>query len=167
VGFCITINHEESEGEVEVRVEISKKGSKHLMMCNVTGIEKTHLSFISICVRRCGGYGHFKGDCSSPNGSRDNSSLQLCFKCRGRGHVARECPNLKKDQCFTCGQKGHHGKNCPQTTGGYVMSVPIMTPQGIIPGVATTATNGRSQLPGQIPQVNKYLNIEKRNRKID
>lgn len=43
------------------------------------------------------------------------NSRQRCRNCNEVGHLARECPEAKKQPvCFMCGGRGHRGKECPE-----------------------------------------------------
>jgi len=75
---------------------------------------------------RCGGGGHFRDECSSPDGSAERLDLSACYKCEGKGHLSRDCPNLRREHCYVCGLRGHHGRDCPRTHGGMLM--PTMMP---------------------------------------
>ncbi|KAK9824496.1 hypothetical protein WJX72_010821 [[Myrmecia] bisecta] len=44
-----------------------------------------------------------------------------CFKCGGRGHMARDCPNQERQKpCFLCAQFGHTRQNCPNRISGVI-----------------------------------------------
>lgn len=62
---------------------------------------------------RCGGFGHIQPECTSAQSAVDTPDAFVCYKCTGKGHFARNCPNLKKDVCFLCGAFGHHSLDCP------------------------------------------------------
>ena len=36
----------------------------------------------------------------------------MCFKCKQRGHVAKDCKNREQRTCRICGIKGHLAKDC-------------------------------------------------------
>lgn len=63
---------------------------------------------------RCSGKDHSESDCTSPAAGMTQPE---CFKCRGFGHFARDCPCIKKDQCFNCKEFGHHSLDCTNPGG--------------------------------------------------
>ena len=36
-----------------------------------------------------------------------------CYCCKGKGHIAKDCPNNRQRQCYNCQGYGHIAKNCP------------------------------------------------------
>lgn len=38
-----------------------------------------------------------------------------CYRCEGRGHIARDCPSKRVPVCWDCGVEGHTKWNCPQS----------------------------------------------------
>jgi hypothetical protein len=41
-----------------------------------------------------------------------------CYRCQGRGHMARECSRPETRQCRQCHKKGHLSHHCPNADGG-------------------------------------------------
>jgi hypothetical protein len=39
------------------------------------------------------------------------SNLNLCFKCKQKGHFINNCPMTK---CFNCNKFGHYSQDCPK-----------------------------------------------------
>jgi len=41
-----------------------------------------------------------------------NTFTPECFNCRGKGHIARNCPQQQGPQCYNCHGYGHYARNC-------------------------------------------------------
>ena len=52
----------------------------------------------------CGQVGHRRANCPSI----------LCLRCKGRGHLVRDCPVPDTRVCHKCGKSGHSAATCPE-----------------------------------------------------
>lgn len=44
--------------------------------------------------------------------TKSNRRDVKCFRCKGKGHSSRECPEV---ECYKCKRKGHISPNCPES----------------------------------------------------
>mmetsp|Transcript_10371 Transcript_10371/g.1561 ORF Transcript_10371/g.1561 Transcript_10371/m.1561 type:complete len:93 (+) Transcript_10371:297-575(+) len=56
----------------------------------------------------------------SPRQRTNTGRNDVCNKCGGKGHWARECSSREEggQKCYVCGKEGHISRNCRQNTGG-------------------------------------------------
>lgn len=57
--------------------------------------------------------GQGRGDYRPNRPTGTNTFQPTCYLCSGKGHLARECPQLSGRKCFNCKKPGHKSRECP------------------------------------------------------